>query len=307
MTTFDPVDPPVDDAAIGALARGLGLPGIIDIHVHLLPERLQARIWAYFDRAGPLLGRPWPIRYRWAVPDLVNHLRAMGVRRFSTMPYAHKPGIAAGLCQHSLDLAEQFPEVLPTLTFFPEPDAASYVADALAAGARVGKVHLQVGDFDPREPTLEPVWGMLADARIPVVIHAGSGPMPGRYTGPALIAQTLARHRGLVAVIAHLGAPETSGFLDLVESRDDTYLDTTMSFTGFMNQMHAVSDAELERLAAVGDRVLFGSDFPSIPYAYADAVDSLVGLGMSHDWLRAVLWRNAARLLGLTALDAPGR
>jgi hypothetical protein len=303
VTVFDPVEPPVDDAAVVEVARRLGLPGIIDIHVHLLPERLQARIWAYFDSAGPLLGRPWPIRYRWAVPDLVSHLQAMSVQRFSTMPYAHKPGMAEGLCRHSLDLAEEFPEVLPTLTFFPEPDAASYVADALAAGARVGKVHLQVGDFDPREPVLDPVWGMLADAGIPVVIHAGSGPMAGRYTGPALISQVLARHPGLVAVIAHLGAPETSGFLDLVDEHDNVYLDTTMSFTRFMNEMHAVTDDEIGRLAAVGDRILFGSDLPSIPYAYAHAVDSLVGLGMSDDWLRAVLWGNAARLLGLTALD----
>ncbi len=76
-----------------------------------------------------------------------------------------------------------------------------------------------------------------------------------------------------------------------------------MSFTSFMNEMHRVSDAEVERLAAVGDRVLFGSDFPSIPYPYAHAVEALVGLGLGEDWLRGVLWGNAARVLGLTALD----
>jgi len=303
VTEFDLVDPPPDDGRVPALAQGLGVPGIVDIHVHLLPRRLQARIWAYFDSAGPLLGRPWPIRYRWAVPDLVAHLRSMGVLRFSTMPYAHRPGMAADLCRHSLSLAEQYREVLPTLTFFPEPAAATYVADAVAAGAQVAKVHLQVGDFDPREPALDPVWGLLADAGIPVVIHAGSGPMPGRFTGPTPLGQVLARHPNLLAVIAHLGAPETSSFLDLVESRDNTYLDTTMSFTAFMNEMHRVSDAEVERLAAVGDRVLFGSDFPSIPYPYAHAVEALVGLGLGEDWLRGVLWGNAARLLGLTALD----
>lgn len=303
MTGLDPVDPPVDDAAVPRVAARLGLPGIIDIHVHLLPPRLQARIWEYFDGAGPLLGRPWPIRYRWAVPDLVAHLRTMGVRRFSTMPYAHKPGMAAALCRHSLELAQQLPDVLATLTFYPEPEATSYVADALAAGARVGKVHLQVGDFDPREEVLDPVWGMLAEAGIPVVIHAGSGPMPGRFTGPERLVSVLDRHPNLVAVIAHLGAPETGAFLDLVERRPHTYLDTTMSFTAFMAQMHTVSDDELQRLAVLGDRVLFGSDFPSIPYPYAHAVDSLVGLGMGDDWLRGVLWGNASRLLGLTALD----
>ncbi len=89
MTVFDLFDPPPDDAKVPAVATALGVPGIVDIHVHLLPQRLQARIWAYFDSTGPLLGRPWPIRYRWAVPDLVAHLRNMGVLRFSTMPYAH--------------------------------------------------------------------------------------------------------------------------------------------------------------------------------------------------------------------------
>lgn len=278
--------------------RRLGLPGILDIHVHLLPPRLQARIWEYFDAAGPMLGREWPIRYRFGVPDLVAHLRSMGVRRFSTMPYAHKPGMAADLCRYSLDLAAEHPDVLATLTFYPEPDAPRYVAQALDAGARVGKVHLQVGDFDPREPVLDPVWALLAEAGIPVVIHAGSGPMPGRYTGVDKIGAVLARHRGLVAVIAHLGAAETGAFLDLVERREHTYLDTTMSFTDFMNEMYQVTDADLCRLAAVGDRVLFGSDFPSIPYPYGHAVESLTRLGMSDDWLRAVLWGNAERLLG---------
>jgi predicted TIM-barrel fold metal-dependent hydrolase len=275
----------------------LGLPGIIDIHVHLLPWRLQQRVWAHFDEAGPMIGRDWPIRYRMAVPDLIEHLRSMGVRRFSTMPYAHKPGMAAGLCRHSLELAEQHPDVLATLTFYPEPDVAAYVEQALDAGARVAKVHLQVGGFDPREKVLDPVWGMLAEAGIPVVVHAGSGPVPGRHTGVETIGVVLQRHPGLVAVIAHLGAPETSGFIDLLERRENTYLDTTMSFTAFMNEMHAVSDGELHRLARHGDRVLFGSDFPSIPYPYAHAVESLATVGMDDDWLRAVLWGNAERLL----------
>ena len=297
MTVFAPVDPPVEDTSVGAAVAALGLPGIVDLHVHLLPPRLQARVWEHFDAAGPLIGRDWPIRYRWPVPALVTHLRSMGVRRFPTMPYAHKEGVAAGMCRDSLRLARDHPDVLGTLTFYPEPEAPQYVAEALAAGARMGKVHLQVGDFDPREAVLDPVWAMLAEAGVPVVIHAGSGPVPGRYTGVGPVRQVLERHPSLVAVIAHLGAPETSQFLDLVESREHTYLDTTMSFTDFMNQMRPVTDDELDRLSRLGHRVVFGSDMPSIPYAYAHAVDALVRTGMEPRWLRAVLWDTGTRLL----------
>ncbi len=297
MSVFDPVDPPVEDASVPSVVTGLGLTGLVDLHVHLLPARLQARVWEHFDAAGPLTGREWPIRYRWPVPAVIAHLRSMGVRRFPTMPYAHKPGVAAGLCRDSLELAQQHPDVLGTFTFYPEPQAVEYVAQSLADGARMGKVHLQVGDFDPRDPLLDPVWGMLGDAAVPVVIHAGSGPVPGRFTGVGPVRQVLERHPGLVAVIAHLGAPETSQFLDLVESREHTYLDTTMSFTDFMNAMRPVTDDELERLSLVGHRVVFGSDMPSIPYPYAHAVDALAGTGMSPRWLRAVLWDTGTRLL----------
>jgi predicted TIM-barrel fold metal-dependent hydrolase len=47
-----------------------------------------------------------------------------------------------------------------------------------------------------------------------------------------------------------------------------------------------------------GDRILFGSDFPTIPSALADQVAALVGFGLGDDWLRAVLWENAAALFG---------
>lgn len=294
---FDPVVAPPEDAAVAGIVEDLGIPGIVDLHVHLLPARLQARVWEHFDTAGPLIGRPWPIRYRWPVPALVEHLRSMRVLAFPTMPYAHRPGMAESLTAHSLRLAAQFPEVLATLTFYPEPGVADYVARALADGARVAKVHLQVGSFDPRLPILDEVWGLLAEAGIPTVVHAGSGPVPGRFTGPGPIGTVLDRHPRLPAVIAHLGAPETSEFLDLLDRRPATYLDTTMSFTSFMDRMQPVRADELARLRDLGDRVLFGSDLPSIPYPYAHAVESLLGTGMSEDWLRAVLWGNARRLL----------
>jgi predicted TIM-barrel fold metal-dependent hydrolase len=46
--------------------------------------------------------------------------------------------------------------------------------------------------------------------------------------------------------------------------------------------------------------VLLGSDFPNIPYAYAEQIAGLVRLGLGDRWLRAVCWENAAHLFGLT-------
>jgi uncharacterized protein len=55
------------------------------------------------------------------------------------------------------------------------------------------------------------------------------------------------------------------------------------------------------RLRALRDKVLLGSDFPSIPYAYAHQLQALHRLELGEEWLRAVLWSNGARLFGVTA------
>ncbi len=80
-----------------AFWRDLGLPGLYDVHVHFLPPPIQRAVWGVFDAAGPKIGRPWPIRYRGPVEERVEQLRALGVRRFGALPYAHKPGVATYL------------------------------------------------------------------------------------------------------------------------------------------------------------------------------------------------------------------
>jgi uncharacterized protein len=45
--------------------------------------------------------------------------------------------------------------------------------------------------------------------------------------------------------------------------------------------------------------VLLGTDFPNIPYPYADALEALERAGLGAGWLRAVCHDNAARLFAL--------
>jgi predicted TIM-barrel fold metal-dependent hydrolase len=183
-------------------------------------------------------------------------------------------------------------------TFYPEPSAASYVREALEAGTKVFKVHVQVGDYDPRDAQLNEVWGLLAEAGTPVVVHCGSGPLPGRHTGPAPFGEVLAAHRRLTAVIAHCGAPEFAEHLDLVERYPNVHVDTTMVGTPFMNRLAPVPPSVLPRLAQLQDRVVLGTDFPNIPYPFAEQLAALAGFGLGDEWLRAVCWTNGARLLG---------
>ena len=286
------------DDEVPAWAERLGIPGLYDVHVHFLPPNIMAKVREQFDSAGPLIGRRWPIVYRGTDEELVAQLRGLGVRRFSALPYAHRPGIAAYLNDWARSFAQAVPECLHSATFYPEPSAAEYVADAIDEGVEIFKVHVQVGDFDLRDAHLDKVWGQLADSGRPVVIHAGSGPVPNENTGPAPMLEVLERHPRLTAVMAHMGAPEYREFLEMAERFERVYLDTTMAFTDFFEEMAGFPDDLTGRLHDLGDKVLLGSDFPNIPYHYAHQVESLERLGMGDDWLRMVCWENAYTLIG---------
>lgn len=291
---------PLSDSGVAAFWRALGLPGIFDVHVHFMPQRLMSAVWEYFDEAGPLIGARWPIRYRDSEEERLAFLRGLGVRAFTSLVYPHRPGMADSLNEWAAGFAARVPECIQTATFYPEPGVEEYVIRAIDAGARLFKVHLQVGGYDPRVKELDPVWGTLADAGVPALVHAGSGPVANGYTGPGPFGEVLARHPRLTTIVAHMGAPEFDGFFALADRYERVHLDTTMAFTRFGEL--GVFPRELRpRLRELGlaGRVLFGTDFPNIPYEYAHQLESLVELDLGDDWLRSVCWHGPAAFFGL--------
>ena len=281
--------------------RRLGLPGLVDIHTHFMPEPVMAAVWRYFDDATRHYGVAWPVRYRGTDAERVAILAALGVRGFTALLYPHKPAMAESLSGWAREFAARTPGCAATGTFFPEPAAARYVADALHAGTRIFKAHLQVGGYDPRDVLLEPVWGMLAEAGTPVVVHCGSGPLAGAHTGPGPFGEVLAAHPSLTAVIAHLGAPEYLEHIALANRFPNVHLDTTMVGTPYMGNFAPIGPDATARLADLGHRVVLGTDFPNIPYDYGVQLEALQAWDLGDDWLRAVCWHNGARLLGLAA------
>lgn len=286
-------------AEVRAFAARLGLDGIVDVHTHFMPKPVMDKVWAYFDSAGPMLGREWPISYRADEDTRVQALRSFGVQAFSSMIYPHKPDMAQWLNGWGIDFAARNPDCLQTATFYPEPGAGAYVAEAIDAGARIFKSHIQVGNYSPTDPLLDDVWGVLAEAGVPIVIHCGSGPAPGQFTGPEPIRTVLQRFPRLSLIVAHMGTPEYTEFVELAEAYDDVRLDTTMSFTDFSEEGAPYPPEILPRVADLRDKILFGSDFPNIPYGYLHSLQACERLGLGDDWLRAVVHHNAATLFSL--------
>nr|WP_211176880.1 amidohydrolase family protein [Pseudonocardia acidicola] len=300
--------PPADDADVSRYVADLGLPGLVDAHVHFLPERVLRKVWAYFDEAETHYGMPWPVQYRTPEPDRIATLDKFGVRAFAPLVYPHKPGMARWLTEWVTEFAAQTPAAVPTATLYPEPDVADYLGTAVEAGAKLVKVHVQVGAFDPRDPLLRQAWGLLADAGVPAIVHCGHGPIRGEHTGLDIFAEVLAEHPRLPIVLAHAGMPDFVGALDLMRRFERVYIDTTMVGTPFSLRIAPLPADWPARLVDVADRVVLGTDFPNIPYPYHEQLQAIAGWAaaddrLGRDFLRSVLHDAPARLLGVADPD----
>lgn len=285
------------DDEVPAYLDRLGLPGIVDAHVHFLPDRVQEAVWRWFDGLDPA----WPVTYRLPAAERLATLARLGVRHHTALAYAHRPGMLRFLNDHTLGLATVEGPVIPTFTIYPEEGVAAEVRRCLALGGRCVKVHLQVGAFDATDPLLEGAWALIEDAGVPVILHAGAvadGSGNERWCGPAPVRKLLGRFPDLRLVIAHMGAPDFAEFLAVAGQHGTVWFDTAMVFTD-PPYLSEYPDRLLGQVQGLGDRIVFGSDFPTIPHRFAAQVAGIDALGFGADWMRRILWENGVRLFGL--------
>ncbi|WP_286403755.1 amidohydrolase family protein [Pseudarthrobacter defluvii] len=293
---------PQSDMEIRPYLESLGLSGIIDLHVHFMPSQVLEKVWAFFDRVADSGAPAWPITYRTSEEERVRTLRGMGVKAFTTLNYAHRPGMAQWLNDYSAAFASSHPDAIHSATFYPEPGVDTVVAQSLREGARIFKVHIQVGAFSLLDPELAPAWKLIEDSGAPVVIHCGNGPHAGEYTGPEPIRELIKRYPELVLIIAHAGLPEYREFAELAAHNPHVYLDTTMVGTSYMEQVAPIPAGYVDTLAGLSHKVVFGTDFPSIPYSYSHQIQVLESWGLGSQWMKNVLWHTPQALLRLEQL-----
>lgn len=268
---------------------------LIDAHVHLFPDRLAQAIRRWFD------AHAWDIQHRVGVDEALQTLRDGGIDACVVLPYAHKPGIADALNDFTLELAKQHPMVWPCCTVFPGEDGNERRLDeALSGPFRGVKIHCHVMKIAPDDPALDVVWRASARWRKPVTIHCGPEPsLPGYgvdthdVSGAARLRKALDRHPGAIAIVPHLGVDETGQFEAMLAEYPGLYLDTTMACTGYFPY-----EPSPEIIRRHPSRILYGTDFPNLPYAWDRELKALKSLKLPPADEALVLGGNAARLFG---------
>ena len=163
------------------------------------------------------------------------------------------------------------------------------------------KLHCHVQRFSPDAPELAEIYQACSDAGLPLVMHAGREPSSQAYGVDTYalcnvdrVARVLADFPRLKLCVPHLGADEFEGYARLLERHDTLWLDTTMTLADYF----PVSPPR--RLLDVRpERILFGTDFPNLPYAWDREVKQVLGLGLPEAQLALLLGENARSLYDL--------
>jgi len=269
---------------------------VVDAHVHLMPERLMRAIR---DALGDAAG--WTFDHPTDLAAMTEILRDAGVEEFFALPYAHRPGMAEELNEWVCATAAAADHVVPFATVHAgDDDVGGIVERAVEAGARGLKFQLPVQGFPVDDPRLAPAYEVAAANDLPLLVHAGTAPMfrDDPNVGVDRFRSFLDSY-DLRVCAAHMGAYDVEAFCELARTNENVFLDTTFTMSAVAEEHMAfdpdsVADETLIELSA---SIMYGSDFPNIPYPYEQERAHLLGRDLPLDTQRDIFSRTARRFL----------
>ena len=200
----------------------------------------------------------------------------------------------ARLCQGSPRLIP-FASINPFLTAYPARELERLVTED---GFRGLKLYPTYQYFYPNDAMLYPLYAKAQELGVPVKWHTGSSVFPAsrlKYGDPIFLDDVAVDFPELIGIITHSGRPFWyDRALALARLREHLY----MEIAGLPPQRLLTYFPDLERVA---DKVLFGSDWPSVPTIRKN-IETIRGLPLSDKAKAQILGGNAARLLKLAAL-----
>ncbi|MBI4411913.1 MAG: amidohydrolase family protein, partial [Deltaproteobacteria bacterium] len=260
-------------------------------------------IWRWFETHA------WPITYKKYAAAQVVFLKSQGVSQAVSLHYPHKEGMAGALNQFAFELGDKYPGfIIPFGSVHPDDaDAEAILRDCFTKFAFKGiKIHCHVQHVAPDDRRMEPIYKVCDENRKIVLIHCGSGPhfkeQPTRgygydvtvVSGVRRFEKIVGKYPEITFVVPHLGYEEVEPFIHLLGDYPNLYLDTTMALSRFLPV-----EVKPSRLAENSDRLLFGTDFPNIPYEWKREKENLLAMGLGKEIEEKIFYRNAARLLDI--------
>jgi predicted TIM-barrel fold metal-dependent hydrolase len=280
----------------------VGLPPIIDTHVHIFPGSIFSAIRKWFDKNA------WQIRYQLTSSEIFEFLFSHGIKHIIALQYAHKPGIARQLNKYMAEKCSEYSHMVTGMaTVFPgEDNAENILQEAFDSGLGGLKLHAHVQCFDMNSELMNRLYECCRINEKPLVMHVGREPKstayrcdPYQLCNAEKLEHILEDFPDIKICVPHMGFDEIVAYRKLIEKYDNLWLDTTMVITDYFP-----IEEKLALRHYRSDRIMYGSDFPNIPYAWDRELKELEAADISHEALEKISYKNAADFFSLKVQPA---
>lgn len=268
---------------------------IIDAHVHVFPDKLFQAIWSWFDQHG------WQVRYKISSEEILRLLKEQEIERFVLLNYAHRPRISEALNAWTFDFCKSHPEAIPFGAIHHDDEDLDHIIDRCFKEYEFKglKYHCHVTGVRPDDERLFPIYEKLIEYDRVITLHGGMGPSLKGYkestkdiSGVRFVQNLLKKFPNLKIIIPHLGADEFDEFFELMEEYPNLWMDNTMSLSGFFPV-----EIPWDKIERYSDRILYGSDFPNIPYEMTTEIEAIRSSSLSPEAQERIFSGNVRRLL----------
>ena len=280
--------PALDDVEGDSIPKSL--PNVIDAHVHLFPDKLFASVRQWFEKFG------WPIRYPLTSQEVIEFLLSRGVNQIVGLHYAHWPGVAGELNAYMAKLCHSYQELTGMATVYPgESGAEQILTKAFELGLAGVKLHCHVQCFDMLSREMHAIYKLCTAKQKPLIMHVGREPKSPAYAcdpyalcNADRLEQIINVYPNLRICVPHLGADEFAAYSRLLEKYDNLWLDTTMTLSDYLDFGDQLDLAQMR-----ADRLMFGTDFPNLPYAWDREIKKLCRLNLDRERVQKLVYQNA--------------
>ncbi len=267
---------------------------IIDSHVHLFPDKLFDAVWKWFDTFA------WDVKYKLYTAACIERLKNSGIDKAVIYNYAHKPGLSEYLNTWNYDLKQSHDNLIVFGTAHPDDKDLKHVLQTALKTYNLSgiKLHSHVLGRSPDHESYFPVYEQVCEHNKVVTIHAGTGPGLAGYTvstkeisGVDKIYGFMKRFPEMTCIVPHFGADEFDEFFDLMAEFKNLWTDNTMALAGYFAKAPRTGS-----IVKFQDRILYGTDFPNIPYDMMTEIRAIKALNLGKEIEDKLFYKNAQRL-----------
>ena len=261
---------------------------VIDFHTHCFADNIAENAVVTLEKQAGIQSVAGG-----TAEDLRNHMHACGVDKSVVLPVATKPKQIATINQWAKQQCND------RLIFFgavhpDDPDFEATVKSLKENGFKGVKFHPDYQRFFADEARMMPLYELLRDAGLIVVLHAGIDigyPSPV-YCTPLMVRHVIDNVPGIKLTAAHMGGHALWHDVEEVLVGQPVYLDTSYSF-------YLLGKQGMERMIGRhgAENVLFGTDYPW--RSARDEVPNIRSLSLPAFDIDKILYGNARSLLSL--------